>query len=120
MTVCHPEGLIYPVSLLSSSDPALRYAALTAALDSTLPLLPVDSRASVVSGLAPRVKEDLRLFDCILPTGAGGRRFADANSAAIRLRSGEDGRSYDLFPLLACRRYLALCTRDPAGISAIY
>ena len=46
--------------------------------------------------------------------------IADENAAAIRLRGGEGARSYELFPILACRRYLALAAGDNAALPAIY
>ncbi len=107
------------VALIQSPDPALRYAGWTGALDACLPLLPDRERCAVVAGLSPRVRTDLSSFDAVLPTGGGARAVEESNAAAIRLRGGEETRSYDLFPYLACRRYLE-SARDQADAPAIY
>ena len=108
------------LALISSPDPALRYAGIAGALDACLPLLSDHARKIVLASLSPRVRADLRSFDAALPTGGGARIVEGSNAAAIRLRDGEDGRSYDLFPILACRRYLSASDRDVAAPSAIY
>ena len=108
------------VALTGSPDPALRYAGWTGALDATLPLLPAGTQSRIVATLSPRVREDLCLFDAILPSSGGASAVEGSNAAAIRLRGGEEPHSYDLFPRLACRRYLAFVSGDQAAARAIY
>ena len=105
------------LALAASPDPALRYAGIAGALDACLPLLSDSARDAVLAALSPRVRADLASFDAALPTGGGAKLVEGSNAAAIRLRDGEAGRSYDLFPILACRRYLSF-DRDAAP--AIY
>ena len=107
-------------ALISSSDPALAYAGYAGALDAVLPLLPAAARVELVASLSPRVREDLSLFDAFLPSGAGAAAVKENNAAAIRLRGGEERLSYDLFPLLCCRDYLASQKGDQADPPAIY
>ena len=106
-------------ALLSSTDPSLRYAGILGALDATLPLLPADRQSEILSTLSPRVREDLSRFDGFLSSGKGAA-VREGNAAAIRLRGGEEARSYDLFPILACRSFLARTGRDQADDPAIY
>ena len=108
------------VALISSPEPALRYAGLTGALDAVLPLLPDESRRDLVASLSPRVREDLSRFDEALVAGDPAGIVAGENRAAIRLRDGEAPRSYDLFPILACRRFLLDAAGDADAPSAIY
>ena len=107
------------LALIRSSEPALRYAGWTGALDAVLPALPDGERRAVVKRLFPRVRADLSCFDAVLATGAGAQTVAEGNAAAIRLRGGAGARSYDLFPCLACRLYL-FGLRDQADAPAIY
>ena len=107
------------LALTDSPDPALRYAGLAGALDACLPLLPDPARETVLASLSPRVRADLRSYDAALPTGGGAKTVEAGNAVAIRLRDGEDGRSYDLFPILAFRGYFSSC-RDVAEAPAIY
>ena len=108
------------VALAASPDPALRYSGLAGALDAVLPLLSSPSREAILSSLSPRVREDLFLFDAILPTGNPASAVREGNAAAIRLRGGDSSRSYDLFPILACRRFLADAAGDAVDPTAIY
>ena len=108
------------VALIASGDPALRYAGWTGALDACLPLLDEGARGEIVASLSPRVREDLKLFDALLPTCGSAGAYDGENAAAIRLRGGGKDCSYDVFPHLACRRYLALSGRDQADPPAIY
>lgn len=108
------------VALTESDDPALRYAGWTGALDACLVCLPEKTRNEIVSSLVSRVREDLRLYDLVLPNSDSARAVEGSNAAAIRLRDGETSRSYDLFPRLCCRRYLALPRGDQAAARAIY
>ncbi len=105
------------LALISSSDPALAYAGYAGALDAVLPLLPPDERGELLAALSPRVREDLSLFDAFLPSGAGAAAVEGSNAAVVRLRGGEERRSYDLFPILACR---SSQKRDQADPPAIY
>lgn len=107
-------------ALISSSDPALRYAGLAGALDAVLPLLPAPTRKDLLPTLSPRVREDLSLLDETLGAGDCAGIIAGENEVAIRLRGGDGARSYDLFPILACRRYLARCPGDAAALPVIY
>ena len=118
-----PEGeasFVAYVALTESTDPALRYAGWTGALDACLPYLPAETQTEIVSSLVSRVREDLGLFDLVLPSSGSAAAVEGSNAAAIRLRGGENVRSYDLFPRLACRRYLALSNGDQAAARAIY
>ena len=108
------------LSLLSSSDPALRYAAVMGALDAVLPLIKSGEQKRVVSTLSECVRADLSLYDRLLASGKAAGTVAGANETAVRLRGGEDRRSYDLFPILACRRYLARSAGDADAAPAIY
>ena len=108
------------VALTESHDPALRYAGWAGALDGCLPLLPAWTQNKIVSTLSPRVRADLRLYDAVLPSSGSASVVEGSNAAAIRLRGGEEPRSYDLFPRLCCRRYLALVRGDQAAARAIY
>ena len=107
-------------ALTDSDDPALRYAGWTGALDACLPYLHAQTQTEIVSSLSPRVREDLRLFDLVLPSSGTSDAVEGGNAAAIRLRGGEEPRSYELFPRLACRRYLAFVRGDQAAARAIY
>ena len=107
------------LALTASPDPALRYAGIAGALDACLPLLSGSALETVLAALSPRVRADLSLYDAALPTGGGAKMVGGSNAAAIRLRDGEEGRSYDLFPILACRRFLSF-RRDAADAPAIY
>ncbi|MBP5609835.1 MAG: DUF3810 family protein [Clostridia bacterium] len=106
------------LALINSPDPALRYAGTMGALDAVLPHLPRAAQTATVAALAPCAREDLSLFDGLLPP-AGSGAADGGNAAAVRLREGGSSASYDLFPVLACRRYLSL-TRDAATPPAIY
>ena len=108
------------VALISSPDPALRYAGATGALDAVLPHLSARTRRELLSSLSPRVREDLSLFDEALGAGDHAGVVAGENRAAIRLRGGEEPRSYDLFPILACRRFRLGAAGDADAPSAIY
>ena len=106
------------VALTTFPDPALRYAGTAGALDAVLPRLSPEARTETVAALAPRVRADLMQFDGLLsPVGSGA--VTGGNAAAVRLREGGSSASYDLFPVLACRRYLSLA-RDAATSPAIY
>lgn len=108
------------LALISSPDPALAYAGYAGALDAVLPLLPAAARRDLVASFSPRVREDLARFDAFLPSGSGAAAVWENNAAAIRLRDGEERLSYDLFPLLCCRDFLASQKRDQAAPPAIY
>lgn len=119
--LCEGEASYFAyLALISSPDPALAYAGYAGALDAVLPLLPAAARADLFTALSPRVREDLAQFDAFLPSGSGAAAVEENNAASIRLRGGKERGSYDLFPLIACRDYLASQKGDQATPPAIY